>query len=309
MYYVDIVTSAKNEERNISELYARLEATMRAEGKSWRLIIADNDSRDKTWNIIQDLALEKKNVIGIKMARDFGFENAIKAGLDISSSEVAIIMASDLQDAPEDIPLFLDKYKEGFNHVYQIVTSRPGVPKIRIFNTWLFYKIASYLSGGKIVKNVGDFRLISHEIVEFMSKFPERNRFFRAMVNSSDNNSVGVRIARKQRVHGKSKSSAQYAFGLAFRGIILNSSGLLDLTSAISVIFGIMTLVAESGFLVSQLFSAVPHLHFAAGIYFLVAFFGFTSFTLGIISKYISLIFDEVRARPHYFIRETVGDS
>lgn len=306
MYDIDIVTSAKNEEQNLDQLYSRLDKVMRAEKLRWQLIISDNDSRDETWKIISNLARKKRNVVGLRMSRDFGFENSIKAGLDLSFSPIAIIMASDLQDAPEDIPILLQKYRQGFDHVYQVVTDRPGVPRLRVINTWIFYKIASFLSRGIIRENVGDFRLISREVVEYMSHFPERNRFFRAMVNYAGSNSIGVEIPRKQRMNGKSKTSLQYALSLAFRGIILNASGLLDLASAINLILGIS--LSFIGIASAVVLLVISHsIPFITSLSLLLCIFlGIIIITLGILSKFISLIFDEVRARPLYYIREKI---
>ena len=205
---LDIVTSAKNEELNLPVLYAQLLEILEKEKYDWRFIVCDNDSSDGTWRAIEALASHNSNVLGFQMSRDFGFESSIFAAIKNSTADVVIMMTSDLQDPPDAIPRFLREYEAGYDHVYQIVNSRPGVSKIRNLNSKIFYFFANRISGDLIVKDSSVFRLMSRKVVDELVKMDERNRFVRALLPWLGFRSVGILVERRMRISGDSKASS-----------------------------------------------------------------------------------------------------
>jgi dolichol-phosphate mannosyltransferase len=183
MKTLDIVTSAFNEEANIAKLYEQINLAMSREPKyEWQLLISDNGSTDNTWAEICKIAENSGNIRAFRLSKNFGFEGAIKCGLDKSESDAIVIMTSDLQDSPEEISKFLREFENGYDNVYQIVTKRPGISLLRKINSAIFYMLAEKLSNGQIPKNVSEFRLISKRLNQAMMELPERNRFLREMV-------------------------------------------------------------------------------------------------------------------------------
>jgi len=307
MRTLDIVTSAFNEELNVAKHYSEIEAAFSHERYySWKLIIADNGSTDKTWDEITKISMANKNVVGLRLSRNFGFEGAIKAGLDKSSADAIVIMTSDLQDSPHEIPKFLREFEKGYDNVYQIVTKRPGTSLLRRMNSAIFYSLANRLSQGQIPKNVSEFRLISKRLHEAIRLMPEKNRFLRGIVAWTGFKSIGIPFPRQPRVHGNSKAFTSDVLNLGIKGILVNSYTLLNYVA----IFGILvSFLALSLTLIFAAFWIVEGTLFA-GFGTLVGInllgFGIMMLTLGIISQYLALMYEEQKARPSYMIMDEI---
>lgn len=306
---LDIVTSAKNEELNIPVLYEQIKMAMADESYDWRLIVCDNDSIDRTWIVIEELAAKYKNISGFQMSRDFGFEASIFAAIKNSSADVVIMMTSDLQDPPESIPNFLREYEAGFDHVYQIVNSRPGVSRLRNFNSKVFYYFANRFSGGLIVKDSSVFRLISRNMADALIQIDERNRFVRALLPWLGFRSKGIVVARKLRTAGDSKASSRVAVKYAIKGVLSNSYSLLDFIGMLGlIVFGLAT-ATLLGFFAIWLQIGVPFAGYGLVVSAIVSGFGLVFLCLGVMAQYLSLIYEEVKRRPNYVIREKTGEG
>ncbi len=306
---LDIVTSAKNEELNIPILYEQIKMTMMTEDYDWRLIICDNDSIDNTWSVIEDLATKYDNISAFQMSRDFGFEASIFAAIKNSTADVVIMMTSDLQDPPESIPSFLREYEAGFDHVYQIVNSRPGVSRLRNFNSKVFYHFANHFSGGLIVKDSSVFRLISRNMVNALVQIDERNRFVRALLPWLGFKSKGIVVERKLRIAGNSKASSRVAIKYAIKGVLSNSYSLLDFIGLLGLfVFG-SSIVTLLGFFAIWMQIGVPFAGYGLVVSAIVSGFGLVFLCLGVMAQYMSLIYEEVKRRPNYVIRETSGEG
>jgi len=302
---LDIVTSAKNESSNIRVLYERISSTLSNKDLAWRLIVCDNASSDDTWEVIKSISEKDKRVLGVKMSRDFGFEGSIAGGLSLTDADAVVMMASDLQDPPEAITGLINKFEEGFDHVFQVVTSRPGSGFIRRLNSKLFYSVASKLSNGLIHPNSSIFRIVSREMVTHLNAMKERNRFIRALVMYVGYKSTPLKIAREPRPKGESKASTRHVLAMGMRGILSNSSGLLDVVGYFGLFISFLSVVTSIFFATIWIFIGVPFAGFGLLTSVLLLGFGFTFLALGIIAQYISLIYEEVKARPNYIISET----
>jgi len=307
MKTLDIVTSAKNESQNLVHLVQAIEKVMENEPYTWRVIISENASKDDTWEVINSLAEKNPKVVGLRMSRDFGFEGAITAGLCHADADAVVIMASDLQDPPEYISIFLRMFEQGYDHVYQVVESRPGVSKIRNLNSTVFYLLAEKFSKGLIQKNSSTFRLISREVRDNLIQLEERNRFIRALVSWLGYNSIGISLPRAPRVYGKSKANSRRVFSYAMKGILANSYSLLDFVGIFGVVTSSISLIATFVFSIVWIFHGVPFAGFGMLIGSIFLGFGLVFLCLGIIAQYLSLVYEEIKARPNYVIREIVG--
>lgn len=304
---IDIITSSYNEEANIIPLYNDLKSNLDKLSKyKWNLIISDNDSTDNTWGEINKLKKSFKNIKAVKLSRNFGFENSILAALHQSDAEIIVIMTSDLQDDASYITQFIDAYESGYDHAYQIVTSRPSVSLLRRINSRLFYKIANYLTNGQIVENVSEFRLITRELKEVLLSMPEQNRFSRGLFSWMGFKSCGIPFARKPRSRGESKAKSLAVVSLAIRGILSHSYVLLDFIAVIGIILSIISFIFFSIFILFWIINGGEL--YSIGFFATMASFGFGTLlvALGIMSKYISLIYEEVKRRPHYLIKEKI---
>jgi glycosyltransferase involved in cell wall biosynthesis len=303
-FTIDVVTSARNESENISELYEQISSAMPVGAESWNLIISDNDSDDDTWKVIKDLSNEKPNVHGVRMSRNFGFEGSITAALTESKADIVIVMASDLQDSPENIPLFLEKFESGYDHVYQLVASRPDSTWIRSLNSKIFYALASKISGGLITRNSSTFRLMSSEMRDTLLAMPERNRYMRVMVNWVGFKSIGIEFDRATRHRGTSKANTAEVISYAVKLTLANSYYLLNLIGVIGLVASGISMATFILFFIIWLTLGVPFAGFGMIVALILLGFAFVLLFLGIISQYMSLMYEEMKQRPNFVIRE-----
>jgi glycosyltransferase involved in cell wall biosynthesis len=310
MKTLDIVTSAHNEEGNIKELYDDLKKTLDFETDyQWKLIITDNGSTDRTWDEIFELCAKYPNIEGLKLSKDFGFEGAIKAGLDLSDADAIVIMTSDLQDSPTEIPKFLREFENGFDNVYQIVSSRPDSTLLRKINSGVFYWLAYTLSDGQIPKNVSEFRLISKRLNEAMKSLPERNRFLRGIVSWTGYRSKGIPFSRQPRRHGKSKAISKHVFKLGVKGILVNSYSPLNMVAVLGAIMSGLSFLLTAVFSSIWLTSGTPFAGFGILVGINLLGFGLVMLALGVMSQYLALVYEEQKSRPSYLIMDRAGKS
>lgn len=305
---LDIVTSAKNEEENLPELHKRITAALESKPEiSWRLIICENSSSDNTWGVIQQLSNDNSNVVGLKMSRDFGFEGAIAGAFSVTDADAVVMMASDLQDSPEAINKLIDVFEEGYDHVYQIVSDRPGSSWLRNLNSQMFYWVAKKMSKGLIQPNSSIFRIMSRTMVVQLNAMHERNRFVRALVMYLGFNSKGIKFPREARDKGQSKASSRHVIGLALKGILSNSYALLDFVGFIGIAVSAVSFISVLIFSLIWAFSGVPFAGFGMIVGLTLFGFGLVFLCLGIMSQYLSLIYEEVKARPNFVIEESTN--
>lgn len=273
----------------------------------WRLILVENGSSDMSWSIIKDLANQDERVTSIRLSRNFGMDGGLTAGLDFATADAVIFMASDLQDSPSAIPLFLTKWEEGYENVYAYISKREGSSLLRRMNSQIFYWIANLITGNKIPKNVSDFRLLSRTAYQSLREMKEANRFMRGLVGWMGFNSVGIDIPRPPRFAGSSKAYTSLVIGMAIRAILAHSYVPLRLISALGVILSlgsILTLIATT-FLF--LFRGVPFPGFGTLLSVVLLLFGIVFLILGIMSEYLALIYEEVKKRPNFIVKDSIG--
>jgi glycosyltransferase involved in cell wall biosynthesis len=311
MKSIDIVTSALNEEVCIPELYQRLKSQLGSlVGYNHRIIFIDNGSMDGTWGIICNLAALDKSVTGIRMSRTFSLDAAFTCGLDKSESDCTIIMASDLQDPPELIPEMVRQYENGFDQVLVRITSREHVPWVRRKLSSLFYFLADKLSSGSIPKSVSDFRLMSRHLVQATRTLRESNRFLRGLIAWTGYRSTFLDITREERFGGESKFlSADFSHAIRFgiNALLANSSKPLWWVSVTGFVFSFVSIFLTVALSLAWIFFGVPFAGFGSIVGLILCGFSAILMILGVIGQYISLIYEEVKARPLYLIKEEIN--
>lgn len=306
---VDICSSAHNEEGIIDSFIETVLGKFNSAPQyEWRLVLVDNGSQDGTWERISNYASKDSRVIGIKLSRNFGFDKAIMAALNMSRSDVSIIMASDLQDEPMHFEKFLDLYTQGFDHVYQIVTQRPSVNWVRRFLTSQFYRLGAYITDYRIIPNATDYRLISRRLRDLLIQTPDQSRLNRAIVNFFSLPSVGIHIPRSIRISEESKSTFRYVFSLGLRGIFSNSKRLLDYVGLMSLFFFMTTSILLIVFSVFFIFVGVPFGGFGTIVGLILLLFSLNFLSLGIISQYLGIITELVQRRPQFVVDEVTSN-
>ena len=307
---IDIVTSALDEELCIDEFIDRVNAVFEKEPNyQHRITVIDNGSKDKTWDVISNWARKTKRVRGIKMSRTFSFDSALTCGLDHADSDYLVIMASDLQDPPETIPSLLREIEKGFEQVTVKIGKRSQVPITRRLLSSIFYNLNFWASDGLIPKNVSDFRIMSRKVYKEVKLLRESHRFMRGLSAWTGFSTSAVTIDRPPRFAGKSKWLGMSFFSVlasAVRGIFAFSVKPLSIVAFSSIFLGLLALLSLIPLTIVIFTQGVYFGGFGTLIGFAVLSFGVIMITLGTISMYLSLIYEESKNRPIYVIDEIV---
>ena len=308
MKTVDIIAPVFNEEDCLRELIVQLQKVILTEPKySFRLILIENGSSDASWQIIQELSKVHSWISSVKLARNFGMDGGLTAGLEYARADSVILMASDLQDPPEVIHEFLRKWESGFENIYALINKRDGIPLLRRMNSQLFYWIANRLTGEAIPRNVSDYRLLSRKAYETLRGLRESNRVIRGLVGWMGFKSNGVSIVRPPRFGGESKAHTWRVIGLGVRAILAHTYAPLRLISVLGVLLSIGSLVSLVFTTILFIFVGVPFPGFGTLVTVMVLLFGILFLMLGIMAEYLALIYEEVKKRPAFIVDEKLN--
>jgi dolichol-phosphate mannosyltransferase len=300
---ISIVVPAYNEEACIDELARRLTAVFeRASDYDFDVIIVENGSTDRTLERLVAIRSRDERFRIVELARNFRPEGGVTAGLAHASGDAVILMCADLQDPPELILEFIEKWEQGYEHVYAVVTRRAGTSLIRRVNARAFYWIVGKLTGDLIPRDAALFRLADRRVYEAVNAMPERSRLLRGLFAWVGFRSIAVEHEREPRFGGQSNSNTSYAIDIAMTGIASYSKAPLH---AVGLLGLLMTALGATSLVVvgaMWLFggSPPPAGAIAAGVSIM---FGVVVTCIGIVAEYVGLIFDEVRARPIFVVR------
>ena len=309
MISLDIITSAYNEEDCLPELFRRINEVMKSESEyKYRVLVIDNGSHDKTWELITKASEADSKVVGIRMSRNFSLDSAFTCGLDYATADLAIIMTSDLQDPPEAIPLFLRKFEEGYDQVLAKIIKRDSVPLLRRVLSRIFYKLASGMTSGMLPESVSDFRLVNKRTYSAIRRLRESHRFLRGLGAWVGFKTTHIEITRPPRFAGESKWLGMSFFkvvGVASRSIMAYSAQPLAWVSVLGLSMSIISIFSLLLLVVLWIAFGVPFAGFGSLIGVIVLGFSITMFSIGILAQYLGLIYEEVKQRPLYLVTET----
>ena len=302
-----IVAPAYNEEQTLPEFYRRVREVMDGLGEPWELILVNDGSTDRTGAVMRELHEKDPRVCIIDFARNFGHQIAITAGMDHARGEAVITIDCDLQDPPEVIPDLIARWREGYHVVYGVRAEREGETWFKLFTARLFYRLISALTDVKIPMEAGDFRLLDRQVIEDLRQMREHRRFIRAMTSWVGYRQIGVPYIRHPRFAGETKYPFRKMFRLALDAI----TGFSDVPLRLAWICGFVLM--GIGLLLGLILLAIRlagHAPLAGqGLMLTVALLlsGTQLIFLGILGEYLARIYDEVRNRPLYTIRERIG--
>lgn len=305
---ISIVSPVYNEEPVLHELHRRISEVMDGSGESWELILVDDGSRDRSAEIIAELHEKDPRVKGISFSRNFGFQEAVTAGMDHAQGDAVVLTDADLQDPPEVILEMIAKWREGYDVVYGVRSEREGETWFKLVTAKLFYRLIHRITSVNIPLDTGDFRLMDRRVVDAICNMRERNRFLRGMVPWVGFKQTGVYFKRAPRFAGEAKySSVRRMVRFAMNAI--TSFSYVPLQMATVLGFTIAGISAVAILIVVGLRLFAPHeLTGQATTLVAVLFLGGVQLiSLGIIGEYLGRIYDEVKGRPLYLIDKTWG--
>jgi dolichol-phosphate mannosyltransferase len=303
-----IVIPIYNEEENIPELYRRIRHVTEQLDGDTELIWVDDGSSDRSLNLIRTLCQRDSHVRYISFARNFGHQIAVTAGLKLVTGKVAIIIDADLQDPPELILTMIEKWRLGYQVVYAQRIARKQESGLKRFTAYAFYRLLRRLADVDIPPDTGDFCLMDRLVVDVLNAMPERNRYIRGLRAWVGFRQTAVHFERDPRFAGEVKYTFRKSWGLAVNGIIslskvpLRIATYLGLLSAGIAIFMILIV------LYWRLFDKASPLIGFTLITIALFFLGSVQlFCIGILGEYIGRIYEEVKGRPIYTVKEMGG--
>lgn len=307
-----IVLPCYNEEAilgdTVNQLNAKLSQLIKSNKISSlsRLVFVDDGSRDQTWNIITDSSKVSNLVLGLKLSRNRGHQNALIAGLLYAKerADAVISMDADLQDDIHAIETFIDQFKNGFEIVYGVRSSRATDTVFKRGSAELFYKIMLRL-GVDIIYNHADYRLMSNRALQELANYNEVNLFLRGIIPLIGLRSTTVEYARSERIAGESKYPLKKMLAFAFDGVTSFSVKPIRFILTIGFFVFIVSLVFLTYIITQSLFgNTVPGWSFIACSLWILG--GIQMMSIGLIGEYIGKIYAETKSRPRYMIEQTI---
>ena len=303
---ISVVVPLYNEEEVIGESYRRLTAVLGAMEEDYELILVNDGSRDNTFALAKQLQLADPHVVLVDFARNFGHQMAVTAGVEQAKGDAVVIIDADLQDPPELIPQMVEMWKNGAEVVYGKRISRKGESAFKKLTAFCYYRVLDALSGWKIPKDTGDFRLMDRRVADVLRSMPEHNRFLRGMVSWVGFRQEPIEFVREERFAGETKYPLKKMLKLAADGIISFSGkpfAIIRWTGGALLMAGLVLLLA---LLISLAFTAVePWLFVIAAV---LAMGGLNLLALGLCGVYFERMYDELKGRPLYIVRKVHRD-
>jgi glycosyltransferase involved in cell wall biosynthesis len=305
MAVLSVVLPSYNEEQLIEKTYHTLAEIFRREKIDYEILFVNDGSRDDTWNRIRSACAEDPCVRGIRFSRNFGKESAIMAGLSRATGDCCAVMDCDLQHPPEKLIEMYRLWKQGYEVIEGVKSSRGKESPLHRASAGFFYRLMSKATGIDMSR-ASDFKLMDRKVVDALLDMPERNTFFRALSSWVGFRSTTVEFDVQDREAGESKWSTASLMKYAISNITSFSSAPMQLVSAAGFIVLLFAIVMTIQTLV-RYFSGESLEGFTTVILLCLILGSIIMISLGIIGYYLSRIYEEIKGRPRYLISEEIN--
>jgi len=303
---LSVVAPVLNEEGSVRELHRRLTEALEPLG-SFEIVIVDDGSTDRTWELLRGLAADDPRLRLIRLSRNFGHQVAMTAGLDAAGGDAIVLMDGDLQDPPEVIPQLVARWRDGFEVVYAIRSARPGETRFKLWTARLFYKLIGRMSPVAMPEEAGDFRLLARPAADALRRMPEQARFLRGMSSWIGFRQTGVSYERDARHAGETKYPTRKMVRFAVDAITSFSTTPLKLVGAVGFTLVVFFVAYVAYTIYRRFFTDETVPGWTTVIVLLLLIGGAQLIALGVIGQYIARIYDESKRRPLYVVSEVVG--
>jgi len=298
---LSIVAPMLDEEGTARVFYERVRDAVG--GLPWELVVVDDGSTDQTPQILGEIAREDTRVRIVSLSRNFGHQTAITAGLDHAAGNVVVMIDADLQDPPELIPSMLEHWRAGSDVVYATRTDREGESRFKLKTAQWFYSIMGYVSQVPMAANSGDFRLLDRCALDALLQMRERNRYLRGMTSWVGFTQTALPYSRAARHAGTTKYPIRKMMRFALDAIASFSNVPLQIATVAGFVCAMLAFLAIPVAIGFKLFGAfVPGVTTTVVAVLLLG--GIQLMAIGMIGEYVGRIYDEVKRRPLYVVRE-----
>ena len=277
-------------------------------GVAVEIICVDDGSRDATLTgLVASAPRRDPQVKVIALARNFGKEAALTAGIEAASGDMVVPIDADLQDPPELIAEFVARWEEGYDVVYGARADRSSDTAMKRTTAQLFYRIFNRVSDLDIPESAGDFRLMDRQVVEALKLLPERNRFMKGLFAWVGFRQIGVPYARPERAAGTSSMGYLRLLRFALDGITSFSTAPLRVWSVIGFVSALVALAFAIGIIVRVMIVGREVPGYASLMTVVLFGFAIQMIAFGVLGEYVGRLYQEVKGRPIYVVRARVG--
>ena len=305
---ISAIIACYKDAKAIPIMHERLTKVFKKIGVDYEIIFVNDGSPDKTEEVLTKLVKKDEHVIAVNHSRNFGSQMAFTSGMDIAKSDGVVLLDGDLQDPPEIIEKFYQKWLEGYDVVYGVRMKREA-PLYMAIMYKLFYRLFHKMSYIKIPLDAGDFSLIDKKVVEVLKTFPERDRFLRGLRAWVGFKQTGIPYVRPERMFGESTNNLLKNLNWAAKGIFSFSYVPLQIVTLISSVVFVIALIAMIIQIVLRFI--LPNTPTGATTILIAVLFIGAIQLLGtsILGQYIGKIFEEVKQRPKYIVKNIIKTS
>ncbi len=306
---LSIVAPIYNEEGNIEMLYQRIEEVMTNAGVEWELVCVNDGSKDDSERLLDALyQAHPEHVRVVHFSRNFGHQIAVTAGMEHARGDAVVLIDADLQDPPELIPDMIREWQNGSDVVYAVREEREGESWLKLALASSFYRVIDKITNVSIPLDTGDFRLMDRRVVDAVESMTEQHRFIRGMVSWVGYNQKGLPYKRSARFSGETKYPLRKQLRFAWDGITGFSYFPLQLATYMGFVVALFSLLAILLVVYLRAFTEIQFLEGQATTLIMVLFLGSIQLiSLGIIGEYLGRIYNEVKDRPLYIVKDRKG--
>ncbi len=300
---LSVVVPVYNDQEVLQELYRRLNPVVESLATHYEIVLVDDGSKDHSWDEIMKLREADEHIVAVKLARNFGQQNSIAAGLNVAKGEIIVLMDSDLQDRPEDIPVLIDTLlKSGTQMaIAQWQTRQDTWAKRTVSN--IFNRVSNTITAIHIEPHLGVFRAIRRSVVDELKKFPEKTSTTLSLLYYIGANYAIVPLKRDARFAGKSGYNVRKMFGLTFARIFSFSMFPIRVVTYLGMLMSVISFLVGIALIFYKLFGNVVT-GWTSTIVLILFLFGLNFAFLGVLGEYIGKVFLETKQRPNYIIEK-----
>ncbi len=295
-----------NEAANLRLLLPILAEQLRGCTSEWEVVLVNDGSRDDT-SAVFDEWTHQPGFRAIEFSRNFGKEAALTAGLQAANGDVVVLMDSDMQHPPRFIPEMVKQWQSGSDVVYALRENRDDESLFKQVGTRAFYRLINAKSRFQVPPDAGDFRLMDRAVVEALMALPERTRFMKGLYAWVGFKSVAIPYEPAERAVGKTHYNALKLIAFSIDGLTAFTTWPLRVASIAGMVMALMAFIYGSVVIVDFLIYGNKVSGWTTIIVLLSFFVGIQLIGLGILGEYIARIFEEVKNRPLYVVRRSLG--
>jgi glycosyltransferase involved in cell wall biosynthesis len=300
---LSIVIPMHDEAEVLDVLFQRLDEVIPKMGLAVEIICIDDGSRDGTLAQLQARAVKDNRLRVFELARNFGKEAALTAGLDNTKGDLVVPLDADLQDPPELILEFIQLWEQGYDVVYGVRTDRSSDSMAKRLTAGWFYRLFNGMSDYPIPPDTGDFRLMDRSVVEALRELPERNRFNKGLFSWVGFRQIGVPYVRPARAAGASSWGSPALWRLALDGITSFSTAPLRIWSAVGLLAALIASFSAVAVAVRVLIFGRDVPGYASLMVVILFCFSLQMVAFGIMGEYLGRLYHEAKRRPIYILR------